>query len=102
MRQINRWAGNHPIQAASADMLKDALRHIYLRIRGGVLHGPKLYDASIILVVHDEIVMQVADKDVPAVAKIMKECMERAYYAIIGDAIPNEVEVVPGIAWEKA
>ena len=57
IKQICRQAGNHPIQGASADMLKDALRLIYRGIRGGdldgsdrfdKLNGPKLYDAHII------------------------------------------------------
>jgi DNA polymerase-1 len=101
IRQVRRWAGNHPIQAASADMLKEALRRIYSRIRGGILNGPKLYDARIIMVVHDEIVVMSAEKDAKAVAIIMEKCMGEAYDMIIGDAIPNEVEVCIEDQWEK-
>ncbi len=98
--QIRRWAGNHPIQAASADMLKDALRRIYSKIRGGVLNGPKLYDARLILVVHDEIVMMCKDKDAEAVKEIMIEAMTEAYDAIIS-GIPNKIDVVEETSWEK-
>lgn len=101
LKQIRRWAGNHPIQAANADMLKYALRGIYRRIRGGITNGKKLYDARIILVVHDEIVMMCHEKDVEAVKAIMQEAMMEAYDMIIGDAIPNKVDVAEGIAWEK-
>lgn len=100
LKQIRRWAGNHPIQAANADMLKHALRGIYSRIRGGVTNGKKLYDARIILVVHDEIVMMVKEEDVEAVKAIMQEAMMEAYDKII-TGIPNKVDVADGVAWEK-
>lgn len=102
VNQIGRWAGNHPIQAASADMLKDALRMIYARIRGGILNGPKLYDARIILVVHDEIVIQCREDQVEEVKLLMEECMDKAYDSIIGDVIPNKIDVAVGSSWEKA
>lgn len=90
------------VHNSSADMLKEALRRIYSRIRGGILNGPRLYDARIIMVVHDEIVVMCADKDVEAVINIMKECMGEAYALIIGDVIPNEVDVSNELSWEKA
>jgi DNA polymerase-1 len=99
LSQIRRWAGNQPIQSASADMLKDALRRIYLAIRGGILNGPKIYDAKLLLVVHDEIVMIVAEKDVEAVSKLIEKCMNEAYYAII-TGIPNNVTVLVDDSWE--
>jgi hypothetical protein len=43
-----------------------------------------------------------ADKDVEAVINIMKECMGEAYALIIGDVIPNEVDVSNELSWEKA
>jgi DNA polymerase-1 len=113
VRQINRWAGNHPIQAASADMLKDALRKIYGRLRGGDidaeglkrfddLNGPRLYDARIIMVVHDEIVIECREDHVGPVKLIMEKCMGKAYENIIGDVIPNKVDVAVESSWEKA
>jgi DNA polymerase-1 len=98
--QIRRWAGNQPIQSASADMLKDALRRIYSRIRGGVLNGPKLYDARLCLVVHDEIVMICKKEDAKAVKEIMVISMSEAYDNII-TSIPNKIDVVEGESWEK-
>lgn len=90
------------VHNSSADMLKDALRRIYSRIRGGVLNGPKLYDARIIMVVHDEIVMMCREDQAKAVATVMEECMAEAYDKIIGDAIPNKVDVMIEDAWEKS
>ena len=98
--QIRRWAGNHPIQAANADMLKSAIRKIYERIRGGIVTGPKLYDARLSLVVHDEIVMICKEEDVEAVSQIIESSMMEAYAEIIPD-IYNEVVVVCDDIWEK-
>jgi DNA polymerase I-like protein with 3'-5' exonuclease and polymerase domains len=53
------------------------------------------------MVVHDEIVVMSAEKDAKAVAIIMEKCMGEAYDMIIGDAIPNEVEVCIEDQWEK-
>lgn len=98
--QIRRWAGNHPIQAANADMLKMAIRLIYLAIRGGIASAKKLYDARLSLVVHDEIVMICADEDVIPVAAIMKRAMDEAYEWLCA-GIWNDVEVVVDQIWEK-
>ena len=81
--QIKRWAGNMPIQAGNADILKVAMRNIYLAIRGGSFIGKKLYDARFLLVVHDEIVMVCLEKDVPAVRAIMAKCMNDAYHQVV-------------------
>jgi DNA polymerase-1 len=98
--QIRRWAGNHPIQAANADMLKMAIRLIYERIRGGNVTGPKLYDARLCLVVHDEVVMICKEEDVPAVSEIMHSAMTDAYLFIIPD-VWNEIVVICEDIWEK-
>jgi DNA polymerase-1 len=100
LQQIRRWAGNHPIQASNADMLKDALRRIYSRMRGGILNGPKLYDGRLLLVVHDEVVMMAKEEDAEAISKIMYESMSEAYDAII-TGIPNKIDVVIDDTWEK-
>lgn len=100
IKQIRRWAGNHPIQAANADMLKRALVLIYNRIRGGILNGPKLFDARLLLVVHDEIVMMVKEEDAETVSTIMYQAMTEAYDAII-TGIPNKIDVVIDDTWEK-
>ena len=99
LSQIRRYAGNHPIQASNADMLKKAIRLIYERIRGGLVTGPRLYDARLMLVVHDEIVMMCANKDVEAVSNIMIQSMTDAYSSIIPD-IWNEVLVVADDVWD--
>jgi len=112
--QIKRWAGNMPIQAGNADILKVAMRNIYLEIRGGSFVGKKLYDARFLLAVHDEIVMVCAEKDIPAVKAIMARCMNDAYHQVVPRfggpgwiALGPEkhdwgVEVVEAEIWAKA
>jgi len=103
-----------PIQAGNADILKVAMRNIYLEIRGGSFVGKKLYDARFLLAVHDEIVMVCAEKDIPAVKAIMARCMNDAYHQVVprfGEpgwiALGPEkhdwgVEVVEAEIWAKA
>ena len=97
-------------------MLKDALRRIYGCIRGAdvdgpdkesparfdKLNGPRLYDARIILALHDEIVIECREDHVEPVKLIMEKCMGRAYENIIGDVIPNKIDVAAGSSWAKA
>jgi DNA polymerase-1 len=80
LSQIKRWAGNMPIQGSNADILKIAMRLLYLALRGGNYTSKKLYDARFLLVVHDEIVMLCKIEDIPAVKQLMAQAMNQAYY----------------------
>jgi DNA polymerase-1 len=96
LAQIERFAGNMPIQATCVDMLKPALAYFYLAVRGqGPVCGipieksdwaaPKKYDAAILLAVHDEIVGECDEKDAGntatpgVVPELLKLSMEFAY-----------------------
>lgn len=81
--QIKRWAGNMPIQASNADILKKAMAMLYKALRGGNVTAKRLYDAWFSLCVHDELVLTVKNEDVPAVKKLMKECMDAAYHFFV-------------------
>lgn len=81
--QIQRWAGNMPIQGGNADILKIAMFLVYKALRGGSVTGARIYDARFLLVVHDEIVLDCAEKDAPAVKKILADCMNEAYHMIV-------------------
>lgn len=100
LAQIRRWAGNHPLQAANADILKKAIRKIYEKIRGGIPTGPKLYDARLSLVVHDEIVMICRKDQVKEVEQIMIDSMTEAYDSVLPE-IYNKIDVVVDEIWEK-
>lgn len=65
-----RQAFNHKVQGFSADIGKIA----GARLRRALLK----YDAKIILFVHDEFVVECAEKDVAEVTSVMKEIMEQA------------------------
>ena len=95
--QIKRWAGNQPIQGASADMLKLAMFLIYTALRAA---GYTSEDARILFVVHDEIVMTCRKSIQPEVQVIMERCMSEAYEMII-TGIKNKIEVAPDKTWKK-
>lgn len=109
--QIGRFSGNHPIQGTSADMLKDACRRLYLKIRGGSWAGKRVVDARLALVCHDEIVCDCAEDDVAVFRKLMEDAMTEAYSSIrmedvsgriyrLAD-IRNTVDTIVADYWSK-
>ncbi len=68
-----RAAVNHPIQGTAADILKIALIRLSRRLREQGLQ------ACMILQVHDEIVVQTPELELPVVAPLVVETMESAY-----------------------
>ena len=108
--QIQRWAGNHPIQTCCSSCLKKAVGSIYLKMRNGILNGPKIVDAYIMLVAHDEIVLNSAEACVEQTSQILKEAMEEAYNSVCLDfggtvkylsEIKNKVKVIVADYWAK-
>ncbi len=82
-----RQAINHPIQGTNADMIKKAIIEI-----------DKLLDpqkGALILQVHDELLLEVGEKDLTEVAKLVKEKME----ASIELAVPVIVDLKQGQSW---
>ena len=86
-----RTAINMPLQGSCADMLKRALLKIDAWIQ------KKSVPAKIILQVHDELVLEVAESQLDQVQKFVSEIMQEA-------ALPVEVPVNIGIGdnWEQA
>jgi len=68
-----RMAINHPIQGTAADILKLAMVHLHDELQKRGL-GSKM-----ILQVHDELVLEVPDKEVDEVGKLVRTIMEGAY-----------------------
>lgn len=115
MSQIGRYAGNQPIQASSADMLKDAMDRLYLMHRNGDLLGDKVLDANLLLVCHDEIVTDAADEDVEQQEHMLCTAMSDAYRAVtmaktLEDGTPktfylkdiyNKVDAIIADYWAK-
>lgn len=108
--QIERWAGNHPIQGSCTDLLKMALYNIWLRLRGGNPSARPNPEAFFMLCVHDEIVMTCPAQHAGTVKRIMEEEMARAYNDAWMDIdgirhdlseIKNVITVAVGDHWVK-
>jgi DNA polymerase I len=91
---IKRQAGNTPIQGSGSDVTKKAMVFVHRRLlREG-------FDARILLVVHDELVVEAREDQAPAVAKIVEEEMIRAFTHFFKN-IPMKVDAHIGPTWEK-
>ncbi|MCX7707163.1 MAG: DNA polymerase I [Anaerolineae bacterium] len=89
-----RAAINHPIQGTAADIIKIAMIRLYRALNAGG------YCARIILQVHDELVLEVPEDELIAVARLVKETMEGAYQLraalkVDMEAGPNWYEMEP-------
>jgi DNA polymerase I-like protein with 3'-5' exonuclease and polymerase domains len=124
--QIERYAGNHPIQAGCVDLLKPAMAYFYLALRNGIWNGDRIYPhAALLLAVHDELVGECLEEHAGStenpgpVPLLLKASMERSYNELtthiksrdedgslhrkeicIRD-IPNRVDVVVNDFWSK-
>lgn len=67
-----RVAQNTPIQGSAADLMKLAMIHVQQTLDAAD------YDARILLQVHDELLLEVAEAHVDAVRDLVVECMEGA------------------------
>ncbi len=84
-----RAAANAPLQGSAADIIKIAMVDIGPRL--GQVSGR----AQMLLQVHDELVFEVPEQDVAAVAKLAKETMESAWEL----SVPVSVDVQIGSNW---
>lgn len=90
---IERQGKNTPIQGTSADMTKFALVYIYQSLQKEGI------DAYPIHTVHDEIVVEAAEKDADLVKEILESEMKRAHETLL-KIIPSKVEAVVSDIWE--
>ena len=87
-----RAAINAPMQGTAADIIKRAM----LRVDAALRHeGLK---AVMVMQVHDELVLEVPQAEVPAVTTLLKREMAAAAEL----AVPLEVEVGVGASWDEA
>jgi DNA polymerase-1 len=84
-----RAAINMPVQGTAADIIKIAMVRIAQRLRYQGLRS------QMILQVHDELVFEVPRCELPEVAALVRECMEKALEL----AVPLEVELKIGENW---
>jgi DNA polymerase I (EC 2.7.7.7) len=84
-----RTAMNTPVQGTAADLIKAAMVSIYR-----VLNKERLQTAMV-LQVHDELVFDVPDEELPAVRGIVTENMEN----VIRLEVPVKVGIKTGVNW---
>lgn len=85
----SRVAMNTPIQGTAADIMKIAMRDVFRKLKEEKL------DAKIVLQIHDELLLEVSEKDKEKAKKILEKCMTNAATLII----PLEVELSEGYDW---
>ncbi|HYZ15263.1 MAG TPA: DNA polymerase I, partial [Candidatus Acidoferrum sp.] len=84
-----REATNAPLQGSAADLMKLAMVRLDRRLAAEGL------DAIMLLQIHDELIFEVARTDLPAVARIVKDEMERALEL----SVPIEATLKSGRNW---
>ena len=85
----SRVAMNTPIQGTAADIMKIAMINVYNKLK------EENIDAKIVLQIHDELLLEVSNKDKEKAKQILKNCMEEAAKL----EIPLEVELSEGNSW---
>ena len=87
-----RLAMNAPIQGSAADIIKIAMVNVYNRLKKEKLKS------SLILQVHDELILNVKPNEEEKVRALVKEEMEKALTL----HVPLEVDVNEGTTWYEA
>ncbi len=88
-RRAEREAVNAPIQGSAADIIKRAMLSLH-----HALHERGL-SAQMILQVHDELVLEVPQEELPVVTPLVREMMESAYPL----RVPLKVDLSVGANW---
>ena len=83
---------NAPIQGSAADIIKIAMVNVYNRLKEEKLKS------TLILQVHDELILNVKPEEKEIVRKLVKEEMENA----VKLQVPMEVDVNEGATWYEA
>jgi DNA polymerase-1 len=84
-----RAAMNKPLQGSSADIIKIAMINVFETLQKGA------YKAKLVLQIHDELLIDCPEEEVPAVSKILQYEMENAVSLLV----PLTVEVGIGKSW---
>ena len=87
-----RMAMNTPIQGTAADIMKLAMIAVAARLREGN------FKSRILLQVHDELVLEAVEPEIPTLAAMLKEEMEGAAHL----SVPLVVDIHTGKNWAEA
>jgi DNA polymerase-1 len=85
-----RMAMNMPIQGTQADIIKQAMLNLECTL------SENQFAATMILQVHDELVLEVSGADLQKAARVVKEHMETAFEL----DVPTVVELRTGPNWD--
>jgi DNA polymerase-1 len=85
-------AVNTPVQGSAADIIKRAMIDLEARLESSTLAGRML------LQVHDELVLEVPEKELAETREIVRECMEGAAHL----SVPLKVDFGHGRSWLDA
>ena len=89
-----RNAINSPIQGSAADMIKLAMIKIHAEMK------KKHWDSKMILQVHDELIFDATEEELPELKELILSCMKGAM--ILPNGVPVEAEVGVGKNWLEA
>jgi DNA polymerase-1 len=90
--RAEREAINAPLQASAADLMKMAMLKVHDRLQREGL------EAQVILQVHDELLLEVPEKEIEQARELVKQEMESVYEL----SVPLIVEVHEGKNWMEA
>ncbi len=90
-RAAERAARNHPIQGSAADIIKLAMINVHRALNA------EGCQARMILQVHDELVFEVPQAELDAVARLVSTHMSRAYAL----NVPLSVDIKVGPNWDE-
>jgi DNA polymerase-1 len=89
-----RNAINSPIQGSAADMIKLAMIKIHQEMK------KKHWESKMILQVHDELVFDAVESELPALKELILSCMTTAM--VLPNGVPVEAELGVGKNWLEA
>ena len=92
-----RAAINAPIQGTSADIIKRAMVRMM-----PALEAAGLGHVRMLLQVHDELVFELPEADVPAASKVIEAVMAKAAEPAVPLSVPLGVEIGTGPSWGAA
>ncbi len=87
-----RLAMNAPIQGSAADIIKLAMVNVYNKLK------EKELKSTMILQVHDELILNVKENELEEVKQIVKDEMEK----VLDMKVPLEVDTNMGKTWYEA
>jgi DNA polymerase-1 len=89
-----RNAINSPIQGSAADMIKLAMIRVHEEMK------KKHWESKMILQVHDELVFDAVEAELPALKELILNCMTSAM--VLPNEVPVEAEIGVGKNWLEA